>query len=86
VLDPSKARYAYVYAIGLASAGRRDEALAVVKESLRGHPNDLDLLSAAVNFNREQGDAAAALPYAERMVRLRPDDPRLPNLIKELKR
>jgi Flp pilus assembly protein TadD len=86
VLDPTQTRYAYVYAIGLNSAGRRDEALALVKESLRGHPNDLDLLSAAVNFNREKGDVAAALPYAERMARLRPDDPRLPNLIKELKR
>lgn len=86
VLDPSKARYAYVYAIGLTSAGRRDEALAVVKESLRGHPNDLDLLSAAINLNREKGDVAAALPYAERMARLRPDDPRLADLIEELKR
>lgn len=86
VLDPTQARYAYVYAVGLNSAGRPDEALAAVKQSLRGHPNDLDLLSAAVNLCRQKGDVAAALPYAERMARLRPDDPRLTSLIKELKR
>jgi predicted CXXCH cytochrome family protein len=86
VLDPGQPRYAYVYAVGLNSAGRRDEALAVLKEGLRGHPNDLDLLSAALNFSREKGDAAAALGYAEQMARLRPDDPRLAELIKSLKR
>ena len=86
VLDPGQARYAYVYAVGLNSAGRRDDALAVLKESLRGHPNDLDLLSAAINFSREKGDAAGALDYAERMMRLRPDDSRLADLVRELKR
>jgi len=86
VLDPGQARYAYVYAVGLNSANRRDDALAVLKEGLRGHPNNLDLLSAAFNFSREKGDIAAALDYAERMARLRPDDPRLAGLLKELKR
>ena len=85
-LDPSQARYAYVYAVGLHSAGRRDEALAVLKEGLRSHPNDLDTLSAAINFSREKGDVAATLDYAERMARLVPEDPRLTDLIRELKR
>ncbi|MGQ0682182.1 tetratricopeptide repeat protein [Bradyrhizobium sp.] len=86
VLDPGQARYAYVYAVGLNSAGRRDDALAVLKESLQANPNNRELLSAAINFSREKGDIVAALDYAERMARLVPNDPRLADLIGELKR
>jgi Flp pilus assembly protein TadD len=85
-LDPGQARYAYVYAVGLNSSGRRDDALAVLKEGLRGRPNNLERLSAAINFSREKGDVAAALEYAERMARLRPDDSRLADLVRKLKR
>ncbi|MBR0714595.1 cytochrome c3 family protein [Bradyrhizobium liaoningense] len=85
-LAPGQAPYAYVYAVGLNGIGRRDDALAVLKASLRGHPNNLELLSAALNFSREKGDVVAALEYAERMALLLPDDSRLANLIKELKR
>ncbi|MGY4626591.1 multiheme c-type cytochrome [Bradyrhizobium sp. USDA 4486] len=85
-LDTSQARYAYVYAVALNSAGRRDDALAVLKETLRRHPNDIDVLAAAINFSRESGDIAAALDHAEQMARLRRGDAGLANLIRELKR
>ncbi|WP_439393278.1 cytochrome c3 family protein [Bradyrhizobium sp. PMVTL-01] len=85
-LDPGQMRYAYVYAIGLNGTGRRDDALSVLNQSLRRHPNDLELLSAALNFSREKGDIAAALGYAERLALFRPDDPGLAKLIRELKR
>ncbi|KRQ17089.1 hypothetical protein AOQ71_03940 [Bradyrhizobium manausense] len=85
-LDPGQPRYAYVYAIGLHSAGRRDDALAVLKEGLRGHPDNLELLSAALNFSREKGDAVAALEYAEHIGRLLPGDTRLADVIRELRR
>ena len=86
VLDPGQARYAYVYAVGLNSIGRRDDAIVVLQEGLRAHPNNLAMLSAAMNFSREKGDNAAALEYAERLARLLPDDSRLGDLIRELKR
>jgi Flp pilus assembly protein TadD len=86
VLDPGHARYAYVYAIALKSAGQRDDALAVLKESLRAHPNNLELLSAAINFSREKGDVVTALEYAQRLARLMPNDPGLADLIGQLKR
>ena len=86
VLDPGQARYAYVYAVGLNSIGRRDDAIVVLQEGLRAHPNNLEMLSAAMNFSREKGDNAAALEYAERLARLLPDDSRLGDLIRELKR
>ena len=41
-LDPGQARYAYVYAVALHSAGRGNEAIAVLKENLVRHPNDRD--------------------------------------------
>jgi Flp pilus assembly protein TadD len=85
-LDPGQPRYAYVYAVGLNSMGRRNDARAVLDESLRGHPNNLELLSAALDFSRERRDIAAALVYAEQMARLRPGDSRLAVLVRELKR
>ncbi|RQH10975.1 tetratricopeptide repeat protein [Bradyrhizobium sp. RP6] len=85
-LDPGQIRYAYVYAVGLNGMGRHDDALSVLNQSLREHPNNPELLSAALNVSREKGDIAAALGYAERLALLRPDDPRLTNLIRELKR
>lgn len=84
-LDPDQARYAYVYAVGLHSAGRRDDALALLKESLRRHPNDREALSAAIAFNRERGDTAAALEYAERLSRVMPDNRELAELVKQLR-
>jgi Flp pilus assembly protein TadD len=85
VLDPGQSRYAYVYAVGLHAAGRRDDALAVLKTSLGRHPNDPDSLSAAIAFSREKGDSTAALEFAERLARLMPGDHRLTELIKQLK-
>lgn len=85
-LDPGQARYAYVYAVGLNSAGRRDDALAVLKEGLGRRPDNPELLSAAISFSRQKGDVAAALAFAERLARLRPGDSGLANLIIELKR
>jgi hypothetical protein len=39
-----------------------------------------------LNFSRERGDVTAALDYAERLALLLPDDSRLADLIRELKR
>ena len=55
LLDPARARYAYVYAVGLNTAGRHDDALAVLNESLQANPNNRELLSAAIHFSREKG-------------------------------
>lgn len=85
-LDSGQPRYAYVYAVGLHAAGQRDEALAVLRDGLQQHPNNLELLSAAFAFSREKGDAVAALDYAERMARLRPGDQGLADLVRQLGR
>jgi Flp pilus assembly protein TadD len=85
-LEPDRARYAYVYAVGLHSAGRTEEALTVLKDSLAKHPDDRDTLLALVTFKRDAGDIGAALEYAERLVRLAPDDRDLAGLVEDLRR
>jgi len=84
-LEPDRARYAYVYAIALHSAGHSNEAMSVLKDSLARHPNDRDTLLALTNFNRETGDVSSALDYAERLALISPDDQGLARLIQELR-
>ncbi|WP_456682641.1 tetratricopeptide repeat protein [Bradyrhizobium sp. USDA 3311] len=84
-LDPGQPRYAYVYAVGLHSSGRRDDALAVLRTSLQVHPNDRESVSAALALSREKGDSASALRYAEQLSRLMPGNRELEDLIKQLK-
>jgi Flp pilus assembly protein TadD len=85
-LDPNSARYAYVYAVGLDSTGRRSEATKVLTDNLARHPNDPDTLTTLIGFSRDQGDNAAALQYAERLAQIEPTDPSLAKLIEDLRR
>jgi predicted CXXCH cytochrome family protein len=84
-LDPDRARYAYVYAVALHSAGRGGEAMTVLKKTLARHPADRDTLTALIGFSRDTGDFGAALEYAERLARVMPDDRNLANLIENLR-
>src|SRR4051812_7880415 len=45
-LAPDRARYAYVYAVGLHSSGRGGEAMTVLQDGLVRHPGDRDTLLA----------------------------------------
>jgi tetratricopeptide (TPR) repeat protein len=85
-LDRDRARYAYVYAVGLHSAGHVDEAMTVLKESLARHPGDRDTLLALVSFSRDAGDFGSALAYAEQLARAAPGDPSLVALNENLRR
>jgi predicted CXXCH cytochrome family protein len=84
-LEPDRSRYAYVYAVALQSSGRIAEAIEVLNGNLARHPNDRDTLSALVAFNRDSGNIAAALQYAERLARLIPNDRELTRLTDELR-
>jgi tetratricopeptide (TPR) repeat protein len=85
-LDPTNARYRYVYAIGLHSAGRVSESIAVLRENVDKHPADRDSLLALVTFNRDSGNIASALDYAERLAQLVPGDRQLSELVDALRR
>ena len=83
-LAPDNARYAYVYAVGLNSAGKRPEALAVLRAADQRHPYDLEILSALVSMNREAGDVRAARVYANKIAEVLPNDPAVKRLVTEL--
>src|SRR5262245_41919252 len=85
-LERDRARYAYVYAVGLHSAGHVDEAMTVLKGSLARHPGDRATLLALVSFSRDAGDFATALDYAEQLARVTPGDSNLVALIESLRR
>jgi predicted CXXCH cytochrome family protein len=85
-LDRHNARYAYIYGVALHSAGRQQEAIAYLKDSLVGHPENRDIIMAIVSFSREAGDAATALQYAEQAARIAPADPAAKSLVDELRR
>jgi hypothetical protein len=83
-LAPDNARYAYVYAIGLNSAGKQREALAVLKAANAHQPYDLDILSVLISMQREAGDNKAALVYARKAAEALPDNAAIKQLIAEL--
>lgn len=84
-LEPDRARYAYVYAVALHSAGRVQQSIAVLKESLSRHPRDRDTSLALINFYRANGDVASALAVAEQFALVVPEDQNLARLIQELR-
>jgi predicted CXXCH cytochrome family protein len=84
-LDSDRARYAYVYAVALNSAGQSESAIAVLNRAHDRHPADHDVLLALVTFNRDAGNLAAAITYAEEAVKLAPDDQELAALLKMLR-
>jgi Tfp pilus assembly protein PilF len=76
-VEPGRARYAYVYAVALHSAGRVGDAMTVLKASLARHAGDRDTLLVLVSFSRDAGDVATALDYAEQLARAAPGEPGL---------
>ena len=83
-LAPDNARYAYVYAVGLNSTGKRAEALSVLRAAEARHPYDLEILSALISINRDAGDAKAALPYARKAAEIMPNDANVKKLLADL--
>jgi predicted CXXCH cytochrome family protein len=84
-IEPDRARYVYVYAVALHSADHSAEAIATLKSALARHPEDRDILAALATFNRDAGDFAAALEYAERLAHLVPGDPGIAGLLENLR-
>ena len=73
-LAPQEGHYAYVYAIALRSTGQPEAADRVVAEALKRLPNDVELLSLALNqaLNARNIDESRSL--VGRLQALRPDD------------
>jgi predicted CXXCH cytochrome family protein len=74
ILEPSNARFVYVYAVGLHSAGKAEAAIARLKKALVVHPSNHDILAALVSFHQARGEMAASKQYAERLAALSQQD------------
>jgi Flp pilus assembly protein TadD len=85
-LAPDNARYSFVYAVALHSAGRRGEALSVLRPAEARHPYDMEILGALVSMMREAGKPRDALPYARKIAEVLPDDSGVQRLIAELEK
>ena len=71
-LDPDSVRFIYVYAVALNSSREPDKALLVLQGAHTRFPNNTDILSALVAFNRDQGNSVAANRYAKKLQALSP--------------
>ena len=70
---PDNARFTYVYAVALHSAGQPGAAIAVLEQALQRLPDAPDLLSGAATFEREAGHADQAGVYARRYAAVTAD-------------
>ena len=70
LLEPQNARFGYVLAVALHSAGQSDAALATLKKILADHPNNRDVLEALASFYSGRGEGMKAKKYADRLKTL----------------
>ena len=74
-LAPHTARFAYVYAIGLHSQKKSQDALAVLQDALERFPYDRDILFSLASINRDLGQIEIAHEHAVKLVDYFPEDP-----------
>ena len=70
MLEPGNARFAYVYAVALHSAGKAEAAIAKLKKEILAHPNDRNILEALASFHEARGERGLAKQYTDRLQEL----------------
>lgn len=83
-LDADNRRYQYVYAVGLQSVGKLEQAIEVLHNVYVQQPSDADILYALVSFYREAGKRQEALEYAKKLQLLIPNNPDIDKLVQTL--
>ncbi len=71
-LNVSNPQYSYVYAIALNSTGQPEQAVMALQGALASHPDNAEILTALVTFNRDMGNQQAAEIYARKLRALSP--------------
>lgn len=84
-LAPENPHYAYVHAVALRSLAQPAESARVATEALVRHPNNVDLLTMALNDAIRANDREAARRHLGRLVQLRPDNPEFERLNQRLR-
>jgi predicted CXXCH cytochrome family protein len=83
-LDPNDARFTYVYAVAVHSAGRVDEGIAILEQAQKRWPYDRDLLLGLASFQLEAGKTGAARQTARALIAAYPSDPDAKALAEQL--
>jgi len=73
-LSPESNRIAYAYALALNGAGSTGEAITILEQAIQRAPQDRQLLVALVTFERDRGDVAAAIRWADTLAAQDPMD------------
>ncbi|MEZ5557763.1 MAG: multiheme c-type cytochrome [Pseudomonadales bacterium] len=83
-LAPESARYTYVYAVALHSAGRPREAIRILEKALERWPADRAMLLALAAFEQQADNIEAARAAARRLLAAHPLDAEAQALAAEL--
>ena len=83
-LQPENARYSYVYAVALQSIGKTGQAIRVLEKVHERRPADREILLGVISFERENGNLASAIKYAQELTSLIPSDPSANKLLADL--
>ncbi|HEY6293939.1 MAG TPA: tetratricopeptide repeat protein [Terriglobia bacterium] len=84
-LLPDNVRYSYVYAVALHSTGQAEQAITILKQAHARRPADREVLTGLITFERDRGNTASAITYAQQLVQLVPDDPNAKTLLADLR-
>lgn len=85
-LAPDNARYAYVYAIALNSAGAADEAIRLLAHVHQRHPTNREVLVALATLSRDAGNVEKAITYAQALVALEPANAEYRSFLTDLRK
>ena len=66
------ARYIYVYAVALNSAGKQEQSVIILQDAHNRFPGNRDILATLVAFLRDMGKDEAASAYAEKLLMIAP--------------
>jgi tetratricopeptide (TPR) repeat protein len=78
--SPDDARFAYVFGVALHDTGAPRKAIEALTRALTRNPFDRDILMALASYEMETGDLAQALPHAELLADLEPEDRSIQNM------
>ena len=81
---PEDARFQYVYAIALNSAGRPGEALMALEDAQVNHPYAMDIATTLVSISLEQGQKNEAQKHLEYMKKQWPNAPETQSLTQQV--
>lgn len=84
-LSPDNVRYRTTLAIALDSVGRTADAFSILGEAVAGGQADADILGMAIQYGLKLQRYPETLKYAEALARLQPNDPRLVELVRQLR-